>query len=360
MARPNEPESFRTLRNRKRDIRDLINEGKRKGENVTELENELNVISTKLNAKISKGLNESAENVSFSQHNSNEMTTNPNEKVNEPAETVTKTPESGTETVSSQNENPVIPPPINENVPPKEKSLLEQMQEMASKRVSDIKPEATPLKEVKLEAPADTGNEYFEPLKNETDTVTDPLVTELPNPDTESPIADNFIELFLDNDLVSDILIEGTETLFIEWYPTLYISSKFTKEEQKILMVLQFRMEKQKNKFMETIEENEFEVLQKYLLLEEYRKKLPYSKSERDNLQRCIEKLLKNKAIKVKPETGLMLVLGMAFAKRTFPIYDDKIADVISSGTDRLFTWLERVTDKAENKRNTTEHGAEE
>ncbi len=352
MARPPEPNSYRTLKNRMRELRNVITESKRNGDNVTIYETELNEIKTKLAQKVSEKFAESAQDVPFTEHNADDMDTTPDIIENE-------TPEMGTESAKAE---PVITEPLtesaitkeetNEMEPPKEKSLLEIMEEMKNKRAGDIKPDVAPPKEVVLEAPGEKENEYFAPKPPEPETVSTPEVTEIPATDTKSTVSDNIVELFLDNELLSDILIEGTETIFVEWYPTLYISSKFTKEEQRILMLLQFRMEKNKNKWMETVEEHEYEVLQKYLLLEEYKKKLPYSKSERDNLQKCVEKLLKNKAIKVSPETGLLITLGLAFSKRTFPIYDDKIADVISAGTDRLFTWLERITDKAEAKRN--------
>lgn len=364
MARPSEADSFRSLRNRKRELRNLIDSAKRNGLNVTLYESEMKEINTKIEGKAAKALRNSAEEVSFSEHNSNETTdmdTNSTENPN-------VTTENNTESQPLQHESNEMQPPVSEIVKEtpqaepapveKQEDLLAQMEAMAQKRVSDIKADTQAPKEVILDAPKDEGNAFFEPVANEKATDEAPTVeSDIPG---ESTTSDNIIELFLDNELVSDILIEGTETLFVEWFPTLYISTKFTKEEQKILISLQFRAEKNKNKWVETIEEDEFEVLQKYLLLEEYKKRLPYTKAERNNLQKCVEQLLKKKAIKVTPEMGLIVTLTMAFGKRTFPIVDEKIADVVSTATNRLFDWLERITDKAETKRNNTENGTGE
>lgn len=320
-----QPNSYRTLRTRKSELDRLIFEAEAMEQDPSAYKSELAGVMAKITHK--------------------ESQRNAKPEMRAPIET---------ENMGKPQEQ-IPPADVAETQPPETPGndsfdMQKWLQETAAKSASSVQPDVIvqPVEVKKEEIPA-AGNDLFEAENPESEIV--------PGGSAPDDTADNLVELFLDNELVSDIILEGLDAMFVDWFPSLYLNSKFTPDEQRVLMRLQFRQEKGRGRVsIDDIEEHEYPVLQKYLLMQEYRAKLPLKTSERNNIEKCLNKLLKNKAIKMRPEMGLIITILLATGRRAFPIFDDKLADAATNAFDRMWGWLDRITAKAEQKR----YGAEE
>ena len=227
-----QPNSYRTLRTRKTELERQIFDAEVLQQDTSAYKSELSDVMAKIAHKDS-------------------LRSNKVETPEPPAETPGN--EQATEPV------PQIPPATNvaENQSPGDTAnepfdMGKWLQETAAKSASNVQPDViVPPVQVKPEDIPTAGNELFEAENTESEIV--------PGESALDDTADNLVELFLDNELVSDIILEGLDTMFVDWFPSLYLNSKFTQDEQRVLMRLQFRQEKGRGRVsIDDIEEHEY------------------------------------------------------------------------------------------------------